>query len=266
MKSKFSFLIFLILIQVGYSQTSSFTVKYKSLPIEITIKTPIGFNKGTILVLPGWNFSDTGWCSNTRLCELSLTKGYTLIFVEMKKSIYAARYYPESNKEYAKNPTRTWLKDSVFTILQNKYKLLQKGKNNFVLGLSTGGRGAVLLALDCPELFKGCAILSGDFDPTLEPKDPLMNGVFGSIKQFPQRWNGEDNVSKRIDSYIVPTFVGHGKADKVVPVFHSIKFYELLKKHNPNLKLILDTPENMGHNYTFWGSRIESVLNFFDGI
>jgi len=219
--------------------------------------------KGTIVVLPGWKLPVLDWCTKTTLCEEALKQGYFLIMPEMAKSIYASERYPETRKDWLQYATREWFKDTLITYFQKNYHVLLPGQNNYVLGLSTGARGAALLSLDCPAIFKKGACLSGDFNQVNMPADALMTGWYGPITTFLARWKGRDNVVLRYKELKIPLYLGHGKADKVVPVNQTIEFGEILQKYKKQLvKLHLE--EQAGHNYDYWNSEIKNVLEFFE--
>jgi S-formylglutathione hydrolase FrmB len=219
--------------------------------------------KGTILLLQGWNFPPTDWCNHSNICQLALEKGYNLVMPDMGKSIYHSQVYKETRVDWLKYPTRKWLVDSVFIFVQNKYGLLNKNESNFVIGLSTGARGAVLVAMDCPTLFKGVAALSGDYDQTLIPTDNLCKGYYGEFSKFKTRWRTVDNLIYRIKDLKTPIYLGHGLNDKVVPSAQTILFYNKLLKANPTLKVKLNTPEKE-HNYQFWAKELISIFEFFE--
>ncbi len=219
--------------------------------------------KGIIVVLPGWKLPVLDWCTKTTFCQKALAKGYILIMPEMAKSIYANQRYPETRKDWLQFATRTWFKDTLIAHLQEKYGLLIPGQKNYLLGLSTGARGVALLALDCPEIFCKGAGLSGDYDQTQMPKDALMTGWYGSFSEYPDRWKGEDNVVYHYKELKIPLYLGHGKADKIVPVSQTIQFADSLKKYKPKL-LKYHINETAEHNYDYWNSEVDAVLEFFN--
>lgn len=237
---------------------------YDQLYAPVTIKYS-DTSKAIILVLPGWNYPDTQWCDKTSLCLKAQKQGYDLVFVEMQRSVYLKSYYKQTRKDYTKYPTRIWLIDSVFKPLFRE-QLLDSTKPVFVMGLSTGGRGAAILALDYPELFYGAASLSGDFNPLLQKDDPLMINSIGSFAQYPKLWSGDNNITLRAAEIKVPLYIGHGMADKVSPVKQSLQFVDTLKKKNPNLTIKTNFPKTAGHNYAYWNSEIDAVLNFFSSL
>lgn len=237
---------------------------YNQLPVPVTIKHAHE-SKGTILVLPGWNFPDTQWCEKTNLCIKAFKQGFDLIFIEMQKSVYLKSYLKQTRKDYTKYPTRTWLIDSALLPVFKK-ELLDSTKPIFVMGLSTGGRGSVILALDNPKIFSGAASLSGDFDPVLQKNDALMINSLGTYSQFPDLWKGDNNIAMRARALKVPVYIGHGKADKISPVSQSVNFVDSLKKNNPKLPVKYNFPASAGHNYAYWNSEVDAVLTFFSSL
>ena len=174
-----------------------------------------GLNIGTIVLLPGWNYSSKEWCTKTTFCEKARSLGYNLILVDMSKSLYALEVHKETRADMKKYATRQWFMDTLIPYFQSNFKLLKEGDNNYVLGLSTGGRGAALLCLDKPKIFKKGAALSGDFNQESIPKDNLTRIFYGSYSSFKERWIGLDNVVYNIDRFEVPMYLGHGLKDKV---------------------------------------------------
>ncbi|MFK7783998.1 MAG: alpha/beta hydrolase-fold protein, partial [Crocinitomicaceae bacterium] len=172
---------------------------FQSNPIEVIIKFPSDTAfKGTIIALPGWNYDNNEWCEKTELCEKALSQGYALILPEMGKSIYCDSVFPETRKDWLRYPTRSWMKETLIPRIQEEFQLLLTDQDNFVMGLSTGARGAVLLAMDLPEIFSACGALSGDFDQTRYTKDKLYNGYYGPFQEFQDRWIGKDNAISSI--------------------------------------------------------------------
>lgn len=219
--------------------------------------------KGTVLLLQGWNFPPNDWCVHTDICSKLLDKGYHLVMPDMGKSIYHSAVFKETRTDWLKFPTRRWLVDTLFVKLQKDFQLLDSAQQNFVIGLSTGARGAVLVAMDCPRLFVGVAALSGDYDQTKMPGDNLCKGYYGVFAKFKSRWKQVDNPTTRIRELVIPIYLGHGSGDKVVPVSQTIQFYKELRRQCPKLKTRLSTPVK-NHDYQYWASEVDSILRFFN--
>jgi pimeloyl-ACP methyl ester carboxylesterase len=241
-----------------------FSVDYNGFPFDVQVKVPNGAPKGSILVLQGWNFPITDWCDSTSLCEKALNDGYILVFPDLGKSIYSEKMYPETIQGWRDFPTRKWLREDVIGKLQTEFNLFLEDGNNFVMGLSTGGRGALFMALELPKVFDGCATLSGDYDQFMFPNDNLYKGYFGPMKPNQERWQGMENPTKFIGGLQVPLYVGHGLQDNIVPYRH----LELLKEHldyyEMDLRIVYHTDSTAKHDYLYWNSEVDPVLNFFN--
>lgn len=213
----------------------------------------------SLLLLPGWNYSRTCWCDSSKICEEALQRGYRLILLEMGKSIYASQVFPETRPDWRSYPTLRTLLDTVFPELQRRNWLLPQ--NNFLLGLSTGGRGVVLILTQTGELFTAGAALSGDFDPHLDSRDPLLTGWYG---RYSERWEKVDNPMHLITNLRRPLFLAHGVADPVVPYQHSQRLYQRLQTLKPDLPCELHLDPTGKHDFTFWEKYGRMALDFFE--
>lgn len=239
---------------------------YKGIPFETLIKSiddSVSY-KGTILALHGWNLSFNDWCDSTSLCDKAKSMGYVVVLPNMGKSIYSNRYYPQTRKDWSIFPTRMWFQDTLLTHLQTQFNLLESDNKNFLLGLSTGGKGAALLGLENPNVFKAVAVLSGDFDQTYDTTSSFYKGFYGAYSDYKERWEESDNVVYNIKDYVVPTYLGHGLQDIVVDVKETQLFYKAILNHHPNIKAELHVDSFAKHNYDYWNSEVDAVLNFFN--
>lgn len=218
---------------------------------------------GSILMLHGWNLPSEQWCEKTDFCSKALKKGYVLIIPNYSKSNYTLEIYPETKPEYVKYPTLTWIMNTHIPHLREIFKVFIPGQNTHIAGISTGARGATLLAYYMPETFKSIASLSGDFDITSMQDEYLYYAFLGHYKEFQSRWKKEC-FAYDVKNYKVATYIGHGKADKVSPVLQSIAMYDSIQKYHPKLKLVGNFPENAEHNYEYWNSETDNILKFFD--
>jgi len=221
----------------------------------------------TLLVLPGWNYPRTSWVENSPLVEYANRYGYALILPEMLKTLYESSYYPETELKWHSVPGGKFIKEQFIPAIQTKHHLLIPGDNNFLLGLSTGGRGVALIALENPDLFVAGASLSGDFSQENTPSDRLMTLVYGSFADFPSRWQGQDNPQARVAEWKMPLYLAHGTDDDIVPESQSCLFYQALKNQLDNQVLIeYHAISGAGHNYQFWGGQLPNVFEFFENI
>ena len=238
------------------------TISVDSVLIDIKISKIEA--RGTILLFQGWNFPRTDWCNKSNFCENALKRGYNLVMPETGKSVFHRQVFPETRKDWLQYPIGGWMWDSLIPVLQSKFCLLEKGKPNFVAGISTGGRGAALACLNLPEIFLAGASLSGDFEQRKMPADNLMTGYYGAIDSFPERWSGEDNPNANWRKWKTPFLLSHGKTDTVVPFSQSEIFYHTLTDSLHSNEIKFFPLENAGHDYANWGSMTNNILDFFD--
>ncbi len=228
----------------------------------VWVKSPDGEIKADILVLPGWNFEKEKICKESDFCEKALAKGYRLILPEMMKSVYAAQYFPETKKEYKNFLTLTWVIDTMIPELQKKYGIFT-GKNNYLHGISTGSRGAALVHLNTGNLFTKVVLLSGDFNNATMTTDNLLKNIFGTYDQFKERWIANDNPWDQSTQWTADLYIAHGTADDVVPTDQSINFADKIEKEHSTCLVIKNFPDAK-HDFKFWGSETEKVLEFLE--
>ena len=233
----------------------------EKIPVDIYVPSGKEF-KGDILLLPGWNFSRKEWQNQSEIIKIAGIKNFRLAFPEMKTTLYESQYFPETKRKWARTPGGQWIKEILLPALQNR-GLFLKGGRNFLLGLSTGARGVAIISLANPGIFKAGAALSGDYDQTAMLKDRLMTSVYGPYDVFAGRWEEVDNPQKQAGAWVMPVYLGHGKKDNVVPFSQTLNFYNALKAAHPGLKIVLNAPDNAGHNFKYWASEIGPVFDFF---
>lgn len=260
-------LFFILVCGNVYSiKDTTIQLNYGTAKIPVSIRYPKEKNTGSLLLLHGWNLPSGQWCEKTSICSKALQLGYTLIIPDFGKTTYHWEMYPETIEKYKRYPTRKWMTDSLFSWLQSKMDLLIPGRNNFVAGISTGGRGAALFALEHPEIFKGAACLSADFDQSKIAGEPINTGYYGSFEKFPERWKGRDNIFLRANEFRVPLLLIHGKLDKMCPPSQSEEFFRELKRLHPDLHAELIIAPKGQHNYQLWSAYSDRILRFFSSM
>lgn len=236
-----------------------FELWFEENPILCHIEYPSGEIKGNLLLLHGWNFPALNWCENSSLCAKAKDSGFVLIIPFFGKSTYQWENYPETIESYKKYPHRKWMYEYFLPFLQSQ-ELLKKDQNNFIAGLSTGGRGAALFALENPDIFNAGACLSADFDHSLLSDEPINNGFYGSINKHPERWKGKDNIHYRASEMEVPLYLGHGTNDVVCPSDQTKNYAEELSKYKKEFQLHLVPAK---HDYDYWESETNAILSYF---
>jgi putative tributyrin esterase len=262
-KMRFFIIFILLYISTGIVNAEKDTILYIT-ETKVEIIYPTQSPIGTILVLPGWNYPQDDICKKSNFCNLAMKKGYILILPDMQKSIYHTSRYPETRTDWLKYHTAKWLTDTVVPKLQKDLNLLKPGSNNYLFGISTGGRGVAIMAINMKNLFVAGASLSGDFDQTLDQSDNLIRGYYGEYSKFPERWVGDDNPNKNASKVNIRLYLSHGNNDKVVDPKQTIDFYNSLIKSSSTNGHILNIVKDAGHNYLFWSAEYDAIFNFFE--
>lgn len=230
----------------------------------VELRPQIGRYRGDILVLPAWGATRDACCRQSHFCNTALSKGYRLILPAMGKCIYAAQTYPETREDWKDYPGYPWLRDSLIPKLQDEFCMLLEEGNNFVMGLSSGARGAVRLAADFPETFVAIAGLSGDYNPAEMAGDNIYRGHLGSFSDFPKRWEETENLTLLANRVELPVFLGHGKNDALVPYHQTESFYNKLVRFHPDLKVELSLVEEQGDGFAYWNTEMNNIFRFFE--
>ncbi|MBE6787225.1 MAG: alpha/beta fold hydrolase [Ruminococcaceae bacterium] len=137
--------------------------------------------------------------------------------------------------EYAKQD----IKDAIDYLLENE--AIDK-ENIFLLGLSGGGHMALLMAGMCPEYFKAI----GAYVPITNLVDWVEENQNYAPHVLECCTNSTNEMLKRspisyLDNIAKANLkIFHGKKDPVVPVSHSIKFYNALMEKYPDASVYLD--------------------------
>lgn len=219
-------------------------------------------NRGLILLLPGWNLPVLDWKFKTKVCQKATELGYHVLLVDMGKSVYLDSVYKTCRVDYATYPTRTWLWDSVLSPYKNTGFFIPDSRT-FVLGISTGARGAALLGLEHGSDIKAVGCLSGDYAPNFDTTDLLFKNTLGPYGKYPYRWKtGSNNILQNISNWTIPVYMAHGLQDKMVSVQHSIAFKDSLV-FRPVIKAKFEIGPGQ-HNYQFWNDHGLKGLAFFE--
>lgn len=219
--------------------------------------------KGTVLLLHGWNLPPLGWCESTNLCDALCSSGYNIVIPDMGKSMYASQFFPETMSMMREYPQRTWLIDTVLPTLADEFGIFTPETDNYIIGLSTGARGAFAIGINCSDRFDGIVMLSGDYDQSLMQDDNIMTYFYGDYESFPERWEGTDNLYNQAKTCTLPVYIGHGTEDQVVPVEQSQLLYKKLAERSGVLTES-NFPTGFGHNYEYWESETENIINWLN--
>ena len=149
-----------------------------------------------------------------------------------------------------------------------------KREDNFIAGLSMGGRGTFVYAFNHPELFAGAAILSAnpyDFRKLREKGTGMWERMKKSAVNF------EGGEEEFIDSYqnsvkvlreqvkkgaVLPKlFIGAGEEDRMI--MDDMPETKALLEELGIKDVMYHTAPGLAHEWRYWDMAIEKALDFF---
>ena len=165
-----------------------------------------------------------------------------------------------------------YLTEELMPIVYNWLPASDKREDNFIAGLSMGGRGTIKYAVNHPDKFAAAAVLSAapvDFHTMdFQGDDPLASRMRGMIENaggldafMGSSENVWDIIDSLADSGRLPRLLfACGTADTMI--YENMKIFEKhAKKIGLNAKFW--TLEGYRHEWRFWDLAIEHALDFF---
>ena len=146
---------------------------------------------------------------------------------------------PHPDKACGSELAKQDIKDAIDYVIKN-YGV---DKNNvFLLGASGGGHMALLMAGYCPKYFKAVAsfVPITDLEKWAKQNKNYAPNVYVCCN------NSTEEMLKRSPIYYIDAIskanvkIFHGKDDPVVPISHSIDFFNEMQKKYPTAKVFLD--------------------------
>jgi S-formylglutathione hydrolase FrmB len=212
-----------------------------------------------VIALHGWNHSPELFRDKGTLATYADQYGVVIAVPAMGVTIYETAMYPESKRTWGAIPGTRWVGEVILPYLRANYAVAQDRAKTAVIGYSTGGRGAVLLAEAYPEFaFAGSA--SGTFDlMRLDPKDgeyKIHAVVYGPRDKFKDRWELDNCVSPARLAKLTGTalWIGHSAKDRSVPPDQLDALRDAVKAVPAIQAELVMSPEG-GHTWEYWNSQ-----------
>ena len=163
-----------------------------------------------------------------------------------------------------------YLTEELMPLIYGWFPASEKREDNFIAGLSMGGRGTCVYAFNHPEKFAAAAVLSAcprnvDLLPKQEPN--MWKRTQGSIKNA-------GGLEKYLDSYentwkilgdiaqnnrLHRIYFAIGKQDMFYDAFLSFQEYAKELKLDAEFEII----DGYSHEWRFWDLTIQHALSFF---
>ncbi|MFZ5442439.1 MAG: alpha/beta hydrolase [Myxococcota bacterium] len=223
-------------------------------PLHVYVPAGTAKQFPLVIALPGWNHTPELWRSKSDLGALADRYGFVLAVPQLGKSIYETRFYPESKSSWTVAPGARWVGEVVLPWLRAHYPVASERAHTAIIGYSTGGRGALLVAEAYPE-FAFVGSLSGTFDLLrLDPKDGeyrIHAALYGERDAFPERWKLDNCVEPARLEQLGDTrvYAAHGADDRVVKPDQLAALQGAL----PAGEFVL--VPRAGHDWAFWNAQ-----------
>lgn len=169
-----------------------------------------------------------------------------------------------------------YLTEELMPLIYGWFPVSMKREDNFIAGLSMGGRGALKYAVNYPEKFAAAAILSavpvnfaefraGNPNPFLNPENPRMKTTLANAGGLDAYIHSVENVWK-----ILEQLAGSGKLPKFLFACGEkdcllYDQYLLFREHCKKIGLDACWFSLPGyrHEWRFWDLAIQEALDFF---
>ncbi len=167
-----------------------------------------------------------------------------------------------------------YLTEELMPLVYNWFPASDKREDNFIAGLSMGGRGTCVYAFNHPEKFAGCAILSAnpsDFNRMRDSGSPMWERMKKSAINF------EGGEEEFINSYqntvkvlrdqaakgvkLPKIFIGAGEEDKRI-ISELPDTLALFKELGIDDVEVYTVP-GLAHEWRYWDLAIQKALDFF---
>jgi S-formylglutathione hydrolase FrmB len=224
-----------------------------------------------VWLLHGTFGDHTDWVRKTNVELYALEKGVAVVMPSALNSNYSN--WSDSMLGY---DMYDYLTEELMPLVYNWLPVSDRREDNFIAGLSMGGRGAVKFAVNHPEKFAAAAVLSaapidyaGLTDAYLsrsgDPMAARLKGMVDNAGGLAAFVDSEENVWRIIDeaaaSGALPRLLFACGADD------SLIYDDLLAFRDHATQIGLDAEfwirEGYGHEWRFWDLAIQKAFDFF---
>lgn len=170
-----------------------------------------------------------------------------------------------------------YLTEELMPLLYGWFPISDKREDNFIAGLSMGGRGTIKYAVNHPEKFAAAAVLSavpvnlaemkaGNPNPFLNPENPRMQTTLANAGGLDSYIHSVENVWDKLNQ-----LAGSGRLPKFLFACgeEDVLLYEQYLHFQEHCREIgLDAAwfslPGYGHEWRFWDLAIQRALDFFN--
>ena len=218
----------------------------------------------TLYLFHGLSDDHTTWMRRTSIERYAEKRGIAVVMPSVGRSWYTDTVTGENYL--------TFVTKELPAVCQSYFRgMSDKREDNLVAGLSMGGYGAIKAALTRPDLFCGCASLSGALDLTCLPRrserEMEWKGIFGfdltdtrELANTPHDIYHLTRKAKKEGTPLPKLYLWCGTEDFLLE--HSRSYRDLLRE----LEIPFRYDESEGnHSWRWWDLHIMDALDYLLG-
>jgi S-formylglutathione hydrolase FrmB len=209
-----------------------------------------------VIALHGWKHEAGRW-RTLGLGRLADRHGLVVVAPELGTTVYEAAFYEETTRRWGPSPGACWVGEVVLPWARRALAVDPAPGRTAIIGYSTGGRGALVVAARYPE-FAFAASLSGTYDLAALAEGSgeylIHQQLFGPRRAFAARWREEEI---RLDGPALAAtrlWLAHGALDPVVPAAQQEALRARLRAGGAAVTATL--VPGAGHTDAFWAAEL----------
>lgn len=224
---------------------------------SMTVILPEGVPQSQIRVvylLHGLADNCSGWSRYTSVERYAREHNVALVIPEVQRSFYA-----DMDQGI---PYFTYIHDELPQICRNFFGFSEARENNYIMGLSMGGYGAMKCALNTPERYAGVATFSavadiGEFVKTLANNKKQFQAVFGQNLQIPENCDLVQLASQAEIGALPRIYMACGEQDALYDA--NTRLSALLQQRGADIRY-----EHWAgiHSWDFWDTAVCKAMNY----
>ena len=209
-----------------------------------------------VYLLHGLADNCTGWARYTSVERYARRYDVAVVIPEVQRSFYSDMRFGI--------PYYSFIHDELPKLCRNMFGFSAKRENNYVMGLSMGGYGALKCVLNTPRRYAGCAAFSAvtDFEHevnnTTEQRTAEYKAMFGQSLKIPADSNLHRLLDKRSAEELPPFYIACGKQDRLCEQDEA--FSGMLKAKG--VSVLFEKWDGI-HNWDFWDVAVEKAFRYF---
>ncbi|MDY0001718.1 MAG: alpha/beta hydrolase-fold protein [Polyangia bacterium] len=220
-----------------------------------------------VIALHGWGSALEDWPRRSGIAGLADRLGAVLVCPDMGHTVYEDRYFKGLRPRPGRTPAlpgARWIGEVVLPLARRSFGVSKEPGRTAILGYSTGGRGALLVAQRYPE-FGFAAGMSGTYD--LDALSPgtgeyrIHAALYGPRHRYPERWRRDQSVTPDLVARLkgVRVVLGHGALDRVVPAAQTRAMAKAITGAGLPAPILRIDPR-AAHDFSYWRRELERTF------